>query len=74
MERTPMAQRRIVLRDPYPTAEEVAKAMKIPAQRAKELDRMMEDYFLEERMRLGSLGRPRRGQDGRSKTNRPRAI
>lgn len=69
-----MAQRPIILTEPYPTPAEVARAMRIPPRRAKELDRMMDDYFQEERMRLGKWSRPRRGQDGRSKTNRPRAI
>ncbi len=60
-------RRPIILTNPYPTALEVAKSMGISVRRARELDRMMEAYFREERQRLGKWSKPRRGRDDRSR-------
>jgi len=49
----------ILLKGPYPANAEVARMLGILPQRARELERMMDEYYRQERLRLTHAGAPR---------------
>jgi hypothetical protein len=60
----------IVVSGKFPSDDAVAALLGISARRQKELDRMMEEYFRQKRMRLSKTSAPRNGRNDR---RRPRA-
>ncbi|HUE22985.1 MAG TPA: hypothetical protein VMQ86_14970 [Bryobacteraceae bacterium] len=50
----------ILLKGPYPANAEVARMLGILPQRARELERMMDEYYRQERLRLTHAGAPRK--------------
>lgn len=55
----------IVVSGKFPSDAEVAAVLGISARRRKELDRMVEEYIRQERMRLSKMRTPRNGRDDR---------
>jgi hypothetical protein len=60
----------IVVSGKFPSDATVAAILGISARRRKELDRMVEEYFRQKRMRLSNTRTARNGRDDR---RRPRA-
>jgi|HubBroStandDraft_1064217.scaffolds.fasta_scaffold01136_9 hypothetical protein len=56
-------RRPIVVSGKFPSDDEVAAVLGISRRRQKELDRMMEEYFRQKRMRLSKTSTPRNGRD-----------
>jgi len=57
----------IVVSGKFLSDAEVAQMLGISPRRAKELDRMMEEYYRQEGLRLARKRAPRKGQNGRSR-------
>jgi len=60
----------IVVSGKFPSDAAVAALFGISPRRQKELDRLVEEYFRQERMRLSGMRTPRNGRDD---CRRPRA-
>jgi len=60
----------IVIKGGFLSDDEVARMLGISRRRQKELDRITEEYFREQRQHLSKWNTPRKGRDDRK---RPRA-
>jgi hypothetical protein len=59
----------IVVSGKFPTSAEVAQMLGISPRRARELDRMMDEYYRQEALRLAMKRASRKGRNGRSRAS-----